>query len=184
MKKSYIRTIIFAFLFLSLLALVLWKGPEEGPHIHVLSLQLEAIQKVTVHGPDTTFYLERDGETWSFVRDDQRVTADNEKVRSEFYPLGHLDAESKLELDRIDADTWAPYGLKEPVYRVEILLGDGVSHHLLIGDRSPLQDHFYVRLDNVSAIYLISTYHLQPMLRWSIEDFTAPAEASTPPEAS
>jgi len=180
LRKKYLRTILFALLFLSLLAIVLWKGPDEGPHIHVLSIKWEALQSIEMTGAGKTFRLVYQDEQWWAEQGEKRVAADPKNVEMAVTPLLHLDANAELEQAAEDAESWARYGLTEPAHTIKITLQGGEETIIQSGDRTPLQDNFYVRLDGQRSIYLVSIFTLQPIFNWDLDDFKVPQESDEP----
>jgi hypothetical protein len=117
----------------------------------VFQLKSDAIQAMEIHvrkRPPVKLSKETH---WKIV---EPVPADVDDLALE----GVLDTLAGLTKERTIAETaedLAPYGLLEPSVRVRFKAGDSWTD-LLLGERNPLQDAYYARVEGRPQVFLVS----------------------------
>lgn len=117
----------------------------------VFQLKSDAIQAMEIHArnrPPVTLSKEAH---WKIA---EPIPADVDDLVLE----GVLETLVGLAKERTIAETaedLAPYGLLEPSVRVRFKTGDGWTD-LLLGDRNPLQDAYYARVEGRPQIFLVN----------------------------
>lgn len=82
------------------------------------------------------------------------------------YRMAHIPI--KKNLGR--AETWGQYGLESPRAKLTLFLTDGSRSTLTLGDRTPLEDAWYLKREGDDSLYLVDSVTAR-MMRYSLDDF-------------
>lgn len=177
--KTYWRTLLLAALFIVVL-LVVMKRRSADDGFHLWDLQPEQITAIAVRNQESQFNLTFTDGRWSWQDKDQSIPLDDEKFKWRLATLLHPHVESRLELEDKTQGLAKRYGLEPSQGELVMMEKSGLDHRLLIGNRTPLQRHYYVRLPGETAILLLPVSSLAPLIEMQLQD-VAVAETTESP---
>lgn len=123
-----------------------------------------------------------DGETWQIDEAPENVDtslgADAFRIRGSVAGLAALQPSRVLE----DVESLADYGLDEPAYTVELVMTDGQTHVLEVGDMAPTSGAYYARVvgGDEDTVVLVPAFSLEAVLSFA----SVPPVLIPTPEAS
>ncbi len=141
----------------------------------VWAVQADRVQRLELDNGRERVVLARDGQSWRVV---QPVAwpADTVAVRELLDSVAGLKAERTVAEEGADLSS---FGLVRPSFRLQVELAGGQQRRLLVGDKSPVADSYYVQVEGSPAVYLVSGWWLD-RLRKSAHDLRDKRVANFP----
>lgn len=128
-------------------------GNTETSSEKIIDVAADKAQNITIEDEDSKLVLGKKDKDW-VLAEPVGLKVDNSAVSSLASDILSLYAEKVIEEKTADL---SKYGLKEPGVLVMVKLTDGSSKAVAIGNRTPLEDGYYVTTDN-TKVYTIASY--------------------------
>ncbi len=150
---------------------------ETAKSINVIDLDSQKISSIEYSSSKGNFILKKTGETW--VMDPAfDLALDKNTVDNTVSSLANMEANKVVSEN---ADHLADFGLDKPS-TVKVVLSDGSSKELEVGNKSPTGEDVYVKLKGQPKIYTVGGYY-EDMVKVGRGHFVSkqilPVEAST-----
>ncbi len=130
------------------------QSTEAAKSINVIDVDSQKISSIEYSSDKGKFTLKKNGETW--VMDPAfELALDKNTVDNTVSSLANMEA-NKVVAE--NADHLADFGLNKPS-TVKMVLSDGSSKELEIGDKSPTGEDVYVKLKGQSKVYTVGGYY-------------------------
>jgi hypothetical protein len=105
----------------------------------------------------------KDESTWEIVSPSTEP-ADSQRVADAIGRVARLSASRKID----DPGDLSAYGLAAPPIRIELRLS-GSTRELLVGNRTPDNSSYYVKLPDQPSVYVVSSFAISELTRWLTE---------------
>ena len=158
------------------------QAKESEPKYTALALtdqdENESIEVTNLNG---TFDIEKDENGDYYLKDNDSINVDRDKIDSKIEEIKTITSEQVVD----GAENLADYGLDDPDVTVVISLKDGESHTLYFGDFNQSASTYYLKVDDISTIYTVSST-LKSAFIFSADDIqkAEETEEATETEAS
>ncbi|MBE5860212.1 MAG: DUF4340 domain-containing protein [Butyrivibrio sp.] len=130
------------------------QAKESEPKYTALALtdqdEIESIEVTNLNG---TFDIEKDENGDYYLKDNDSITVDRDKIDSKIEEIKTITSEQVVD----GAENLADYGLDDPDVTVVVSLKDGESHTLYFGDFNQSASTYYLKVDDISTIYTVSS---------------------------
>ena len=178
--RRYVKTALVLLLFIGALIFLLRQGPERG-QLHLWKLDVASIQSLRVRSPKVRYRLERIDGSWHLLAGENGAQAVKpEAIQARLSVLRHPHAKSVLGGDKNAVGDYRAYGLEPATTEIQIELLDHTKV-LLIGNKTPLQDNYYVRVAGEPGIYLFSIYDFSSLLSEDLDSLIQKTPDPVPP---
>jgi hypothetical protein len=130
----------------------------------LLACDKDAVNKLNLNTPSLKLSFDKANDLWNLVQP-LKAEANSGDLESFISQITGLNKDQVIE----DSDnSWQEYGLKTPAYKVE-LITPKATYSLWIGDKNPMGDSYYARL-NQGKVFMISS-SLSSYLEKPLEGF-------------
>lgn len=169
--KTYWRTALIAALFILGLVFILHREPADSD-LYLWDLKAEQVASIEVAAEGSRIRLTSTDGRWSWEEAGRSIPIDDKKFSWRLEMILHPRADGRLDIEAGESPKDSRYGLKPSMETIVITDTNGQQFRLLVGSRTPLQRHYYVRLPEQSAIRLVPVSILAPLLQLKKEDVT------------
>lgn len=151
-------TLILVAVFAALLAFVWFfekdrevKQEDELETYDILAVDRSMVKEIIFEQTDKKTKVVKGENGWQLT-EPIKFKARASKIEETLDELGNLVANQ-----RIESDSLGEFGLDKPAIKIVMVLTDGSSQELLIGDKNPQATSIYVKASSSNYIYLADT---------------------------
>ena len=164
LAAAFVIAAIVAYIIIRNLPEEQFERPEPAERFVHLNVRSSSLSYMDLsRGADDRLTLERverviEGETvseWSVVRPELSFTPRPQSINDIAFTMSNLYSETIIEESPGDL---APYGLDDPIAKVEIRTKDGESVSITIGAKSPTGVSYYMLKEGDETVYTIRKY--------------------------
>lgn len=166
-KGALITTVIF----IILLVFIIFRDSE--PEVKVASKNSysfvvdEEVLSVEIYYPNSWILIEREGQEWLMIEDEQRLTADKRLVDNLIQEINATEIVGLVPIDEVNLDQ---FGLENA--KAELVVNSEESERrFIVGDKIPVGSGTYVYVPDEKLVLVVAKDYLNKYVNLSSIDF-------------
>ncbi len=169
--KKFKGALITALVFVVLLGFIFFRNTEDRPtkvvdQSHAFIADGEVIS-IEVHYPQSSVILEREGDGWFLVKDEQKLSADKKLVNDLIEDIQNTDIIGTVPTDEVDLDQFGLLSAKAEI----VLSTEEEDHNFIVGDKIPVGSGTYVYDPEQKTVFVVEKDYLDEYLNISFLDY-------------